>query len=106
MLVRAGRFGHNGPASGQCAFYRIGRLRFTREITMRIVLAMLCLCCCTPYTRGADAPTRPNPLAPFPKREGGVGFLPSPLRGGAGGEVPPAKPNVLFIAIDDLNDWV
>jgi hypothetical protein len=29
---------------------------------------------------------KPNPLTPFPTREGGTG-LPSPLRGGAGGGV-------------------
>jgi hypothetical protein len=36
-----------------------------------------------------DGPFRPNPLTPFPAREGGKfgGVLPFPLRGGAGGEV-------------------
>ncbi len=34
----------------------------------------------------------PNPPGPFPEREGGEVFLPSPLRGGAGGEVN-SKPN-------------
>jgi hypothetical protein len=33
---------------------------------------------------------KPNPLTPFPYREGGTGVLPpSPRRGGVGGEVKP-----------------
>ena len=41
-----------------------------------------------------DVPFRPNPLAPFPAREGGKfgGVLPSPPRKGAGERLTPANP--------------
>ena len=35
-----------------------------------------------------------------------VAALATGLLGSCGVEAPPAKPNILFIAIDDLNDWV
>ena len=43
----------------------------------------------SPLRGGAGGEVAPNPPAPFPTREGGE-ELPSPLRGGAGGEVLPS----------------
>jgi hypothetical protein len=40
-----------------------------------------------------------NPSAPFPSREGGDDFLPSPLRGGAGGEVRGGVPSTNGTAV-------
>ena len=50
---------------------------------------------------------RPNPPAPFPKREGGAGtgdLLPSLLGGGAGGGVPP-DPALLFLWWASVPVW-
>ena len=47
-----------------------------------------------------------GPKMPFSLRTVCVATVGTILLGGCAGGGPPAKPNILFLAIDDLNDWV